>query len=483
MRINADRTITVDETIQLVPLDSGPVGDLVVAESPPNSRNVHYLVNRATIGDKTASPLVAKPDDNGDLVVSIPTSASNGPVQIHVNYSVLGAFTDRSGGTLGPRSTLSWNLVPTSWPSKIENSLLEVGYPTGVVPVYTGANMGSDGSRASIEKSPDSAFTGSVSTFNVSEVRDGIQLQPASIATKAGMHLLIAISRKDLKPAPAKLVPPPVPVVSHSAPPSSSHTKPATGTTKPSRTAPPQPKTEPGAWMLGLPAAVPVIFFFAFYRRLKFTTGHGFATSAVPEGVGPAEAGYLLEGSLKTRHVLGAISAVVGGRYSQPDSATIDPAAIGPVERKAIELLKNRSSISDPKEIKTYLNGYLQELQGLLTQNLVSLNLLDTPSQVGRYGPILGAVVALVVTGGVAMNDDMDIGGAVTLGAVLVTAWLLFSLSSLTKRGLKAKLRVMGLHKFLSAHASELKSDAEPEYLSTLKPFAVAFGLAKEDGS
>lgn len=483
MRINPDRTITVDETVQLVPSANGAINNLAVAEAPAGSRKVQYLVNRATIGtDKNLQPLTVKPDGNGNLVVSLPAGTVNGPIQLHVNYSVLGAFTDKSGGTLGARSTLSWNLVPTSWPSKIESGLLEIGYPAGVVPVYTGANSGTGGERMAVEKSPNTAFSGDLSKMNVSEVRDGVTLQPPSIPAKAGLHLLIAIARKDLKPAPKKLTlagtPAAVPKPSRSDRGERLvGNKPGTAATAPKAPA----KKKSSLWMLVLPLAVPIAFFLVFAKRLKFMSGHGYATSAVSEGIGPAEAGYLLEGSLKVRHVLGALSAVVAGHYSQPDSATINPAAIGPVERRAIEILKRRTTIEDDKEVKTFLNGYLHELQSILTQNLISLSMLETPSPPARFGPLMGALVLLAITGALSIRNDLAIGGVVTLAALIITVFLALSLSSLTQRGVKAKLKVIGLHKFLLAHVQELKSGTEVDYLVPLKPYAVAFGLAKED--
>ncbi len=482
MRVNQDRTITVDETIQIVPSGNGAINDLAVAEAPSGFKKVQYLVNRATIGnEKTTQPLTVKPDGNGNLVVSLPAGTVNGSTQLHVNYSVLGTFTDKSGGTLGARATLSWNMVPTSWPSKIESGLLEIGYPAGVVPVYTGANSGTGSDHVAVEKSPNTAFSGDVSKLNVSEVRDGVTMQPPSLPPKAGLHVLIAIARKDLKPAPKKLGA--VGTTSAPARPPRRDRDDRPALFKPPVVAAPKkaaPKKQMSAWVVGLPLVVPIVFFLLFAKRLKFMSGHGYATSAVSEGIGPAEAGYLLEGSLKVRHVLGALSAVVAGHYSQPDSATIDPAAIGPVERRAIEILKRRSTINDAKEVRTFLSGYIQELQSILTQNLVSLSMLETPSPAAKFGPFVGALVLLLITGALSIRNNLAIGGTVTLVALIVTAFLALSLSSLTQRGVRAKLRVVGLHKFLSAHAQELKS-GEADYLIPLKPYAVAFGLAKED--
>jgi hypothetical protein len=79
------------------------------------------------------------------------------------------------------------------------------------------------------------------------------------------------------------------------------------------------------------------------------------------------------------------------------------------------------------------------------------------------------------------MRQDLTPGAVISVIAVVVTAYLAFSLSSLTQRGVRAKLKVIGLHKFLMAHSQELKSEAQEDYLKNLRPYAVAFGLAKED--
>jgi hypothetical protein len=350
-----------------------------------------------------------------------------------------------------------------------------------VVPVYTGANSGTGARKLTVEKSPNTAFTGDIGKLNVSEVRDGVTLQPPSLAAKSGLHVLIAISRKDLKPAPSKLPLQGAPQTGR--PERGNHRGDHTAPVKPTATASPgpAPAKHVSKLVLALPLLVPVAFFLVFAKRLKFMSGHGYATSAVPEGVGPAEAGYLMEGSLKVRHVLGALSAVVAGHYSHPDSATIDPAAIGPVERRAIEILKRRTTIEDNKEIKTFLSGYLHELQTILLQNLRSLNMLEEVSPTSRYSPSLLAGVLLALTSTESMRQDLTPGAVISIIALAATGYLAYSLSSLTQRGVRAKLKVIGLHRFLLAHAQELKSDAQEDYLKTLRPYAVAFGLAKED--
>jgi hypothetical protein len=485
MRVNADRTITVDETIQILPSQPGALS-LVVAERPEGSHKVQYLVNHANLTvDKNTTVLNVQTTADGNLLANIPAEPTKGVLQIHVNYSALGVFTDKSGGSLGARSTLSWNLVPTHWNSKIESGLLEVGYPAGAVPAYTGATSGKGTSKITIEKTANTAFTGSVANFNVSEVRDGITLQPGSVDPDAGLHLLIAFMRKDLKPAPSRLTPPSAASTSHGAAQQSAAGK-GSGTSehRPDG-ASPSPAKEPrptrSYLLIALPLAVPLAFFLAFQRRLSFIRGHGFATSAVPEGIGPAEAGYLLEGALRLRHVLGAVSAVVRGQYSQPDSATINPADLGPVERRAIEILKRKPSASEQKEIKAFLAGAVPELQNVLIQNLVSLNMLDAPNTTTRFLPLGIAGVGALLTGAMALHNDTVLGGATTAVAVIITVILGLSVSPLTDRGVRVKLKVVGLHKFLTAHASQLKSGADPDYLEPLRPYAVAFGLASED--
>jgi hypothetical protein len=477
LKVNSDRTLTVDETVTIVPTGK-PLNNLVVAEAPSGSHTIHFLVSRANLGNAATSAAQPVKVQDDQITTNLPATTGTTPVQFHINYSVLGAFSERSGGELGARSTMSWNLVPPSWPSAIESSLLEVEYPDKSVPVYVGANTVADGKTAAIEKHQDTAFSGKMDAFNVSEGSNGITMQPSSgIPANAGMHLLIAIPKKYLKPAPASLTvkPPPKPAASK---PTTHDKAPVAAPVVASKPAAPK---EANALLLILPLFPPVLFFFLYLKRFAFLRGRAFPSSAVPSGVGPAEAGYILEGSLKVRHVIGALSAIADGGQSKHGSATVSADSIGPVEMRALEIIKRRSSTTDPSQLRTFLSGSLQDLQSVVVHNLDLQDLLYPSEKRSKVVPAVSLTLALALAGFFAYRQDEMKGLLFTGLGVVLSALLVYSLSPLTQKGARVYQKVAGLDRFLSAHSTEFKAAEGADYLEYLRPYAIAFGAAKEE--
>ena len=479
LKINSNRTLTVDETIQIVPSGSAPLTGIVLAEAPSGSHKIQFLVSRSTAGTGTTPTDLTVQTQDDKVVADLPPTSGSSPVQIHVNYSVLGTFTDHSGGTLGSRSTMSWNIVPSSWPSSIESSLLEVEYPDKSTPLYVGATTDDGSSRSSIEKTQNTAFSGKLDAFDVSEGSDGITMKPPSgIPAKAGMHLLIAISKKDLKAAPARL----------SAEPTTRKNTPPTNPSQQRDSHKPAPVSQDkqstkdsSTLLLLLPLFPPLMFFFIYLKRFAFLRGKSFPTSAVPEGLGPAEAGYILDGALRARHVLGALSVLADGGLSKHGSATVDQNTLGPLEKRALEIISRRSTTADPKQLRTFLNGSLQDLQTVVIQNLGAKNLLYPSAKRGRIIPGLSLLLTLAIAGYFSTGQDLAKGLIFTVLGIAAGSILIYSLSPLTQNGARVFQRIAGLDKFLCAHVEDFNAPEGAGYLEHLRPFAIAFGVAKEE--
>lgn len=473
----ANRTVTVDETIDLYfPPGATAPDELVLAEAPTGSRPVQFLISRATIGGAGGPNTDIHPTTAKDRITYKLTSGqASDRVELHVNYSVLGAFTDRSGGSLGNRSTMSWNIVPADWPTSIESGLFEMEYPGTALPLYVGINSGDGGGRLSVTKTRDTAFSGSVSALNVSETHDGVTVQPTSgIAEGAGLRVLVAFSREDLTAAPAKLSAPSPPTPKPAA-----KTKPIqTPPTKPAATQ--SEPAKPGLWPVFLPLVPGVVFLVLYWKRLSPFGKHTYPTSAVPEGVGPAEAGFLLEGHLKQRHLLGSIAAIVNELPTiKGEPAASEENLFGPTERRLVEIFEKKQAPLSTKEIHSTINVYHQELSNVVANSLAQKGLLFPSAKRSKWTPGVSLLLSLAVACGYSIYLDQQRGGIFSALGVLLSLFLLWRLSPLTPKGVRAHRRVAGLNRFLYASAKEFNNGAA-EYMEPLKPFAIAFGVLTE---
>ena len=227
VKMNDDRTATVDETIDLAfeQGNTGGISNLVVAESAAGRPSEYSILKETLVVGQETIPILVKPTSRGSIVASLPASALQNvtSAQLHVAYRVKGAFVDRIGGDLGARSTFTWDVIPATWPTDIASSSIELENAPGIAPLYIGGITAMGGVRAVVEKRGEAAFTGSTTRLRADEVSTGVIISPAeSIPPETGFRLLVALPSADLKQAPDKLPQvPTAPIQSNIKPPSS----------------------------------------------------------------------------------------------------------------------------------------------------------------------------------------------------------------------------------------------------------------------
>jgi hypothetical protein len=472
VKLNNDRTATIDETIQ-VSAESGAQGsiqDLVIAHPGPND-GIQYLVSKATLTSRgQLKHIDVRPNDRGDLVAYAPADDLVGNAELHVNYSVLGAFADHSGGGLGRRSTVTWNVIPANWSSPIDTSTVEIQYPSGATPVLVSAGIGPRSNNLTVEKRLNNPFSGSTAVTVDDNATGATFHVPQGITASQGLRLIVALPTAGLSPAPdhltapAPTVPPPAPAVNRATGPS--------GGAKPAPVASNPPVRS--SFLLLLPFLAPVLFYLLNAKRFTWAMNSSYPSSIVPAGVGPAEAGYLLEGKLKQRHLHGCLALL--GEYGvlKPGASPHATKQIGPVEASILAVLNQKGAFG-PQEARAAVNKSLHDLDLVVRKSIDSLNLLDPSAARAKAIPAVFLALAIIL----ATAYTASAGMMPALGAGIIAAGagaaLLWHLSPLTKNGAATRKKVVGLKRFLASEAKEFAR--QPDHLSELRPYAISLGV------
>src|SRR5437588_4885466 len=100
VKMNDDRTATVDETIELAfeQGNTGGISNLVVAESAAGRPSEYSILKETLVVGQETIPILVKPTSRGSIVASLPASALQNvtSAQLHVAYRVKGAFVDHT---------------------------------------------------------------------------------------------------------------------------------------------------------------------------------------------------------------------------------------------------------------------------------------------------------------------------------------------------------------------------------------------------
>lgn len=487
VKLESNRTATIDETIDLA-LEQGSTGGirgLVVGEAATGAKKISFLVAKAILqAGAQVLPLDVAASGN-TLVANIPADAlqNQTKVELHLNYSVLGSFVDRTGGKLGKRSTFTWNAIPTRWPNPVLAGSIEVQSPESAAPVYTGGTIGPQHINVNVDKTLDAAFAGDTSALKVSSQDSTTVFQPVqTVPAGEGFRLMVALPVTNLQPAPDKLAPPPAPIVS-SAPTTAVHH----GVSNGGAALPAKTPLPPNPWAALAPLAVPVLFLLFQYRRFTFTHGHGFPTSTVPANLGPAEIGILLDEHIRMRHVMGTmsdladrgvikLSPVEGGQTVQ--IAAANPEELTSLERRLLQLLSQKAPPLTSKDLNSLFDGARLDLEGRARERLVETHLLFPSTKWGRGLPGLLALIALGLTGLVAIRAGLPYFIASMAISVVALGLLVKTLSRLTLKGISALDKSLGLRKYIAAEIQAGAADT----LRSLRPYAIAMGLLAPEG-
>lgn len=470
LKLADNRTGTVDETIQIIIPQgaTGGINNLVLAEAMPG-KDIQYLVSRASIRAGGAVKPLTVTQNAHTLIASIdPKDLPVGTVVLNVNYSFVGAYVDRSGKPLGQRSTLTWNIIPLSWPSAIDKSSIQVEYPTGLKPVYVAGVVNPGGTRIFAERTGDADFVGSIAALSAAEANGSFTVAPQRpIGAQQGLRVIVALPSASLKPEPAKLT------LASTTPIDKPQAKPETTPVKPTSTVPVEKKetAQPTFLTYLLPLIPPVLFLGLYWKKFRFQQIAGYPTADPPAKLGPAESAFFLEGELKPRHIFASATSLVDrgwlGKAGEGDLTPLDQKLLAILKEKGTDMsMEEFRAIAERSkdEFEHTASGWLS-LQGFVQRK--RFRLMPAASLLVVY------VVLAIFLAGVGTTAVWSVFGI----GLATSLFLATSLRPLTDKGMRCLRRIAGLRKFLRAEAAELKKDSCSGHLRDLRPYALAFGV------
>jgi len=463
VKMNDDRTATVDETIELKGDQAKAEGvpNLVIAESGAGRPSEYTVLKQELTMGQNTIPLVVKPTERGNLVAVVPAGAlaTGSAFQMHISYRVKGGFIDKSGGDLGRRATFTWNVIPASWPTDIAASSVEVEDAAGIAPLYVGAKTDLAGVRAVVERRGEENFTGSTSRLRSDIVSTGVIISPSeAISAGSGFQIIVALPRDSLKQPPATMPQVEAQAVQANVKPTQS--VPPKGTPA-KHGAKPSPKGKEDLTLLLLPLLPPLLFLLLYFRRFSWMPLRGYPTSAIPEGITPAEAGYLVDGALTGQHLLGTLAQLADhGFIKLPIGGPmqVSPTAqnsCGAFEKRLLNSLTQNSAPADMTDLKKRLSIRTNDLEPKLVQSLSKQGVLSGGMKRSQLWAAVSLILAEALTDYYGIVSGNYVAAGIAAAGMLACLTLISFLRPITRKGLGTARRVAGLRRFIMANETE----------------------------
>jgi uncharacterized membrane protein YgcG len=452
-------------------------------------------------GEGDASDVTtARSGNNIEIRIGNPSRFLTGPVRYTIQYRVRNALTDFAGnGKSKPRTELFWNATPFNWATAIASAKSTIQFPidpktiSPALKAWSGQRGSTKG--LSISKLGAGGSTDRLAGKLISKGRQATATVETKGSLPKGHGLTVALAM-------------PKGVVAWAGYSASIDRTPASypssETPQSSGSGPPdfnpmqwlKPKGNPAMGWLPLLAPLLLVPLVRFWLRTPYV-GPVVTRFDPPEGIGPAEAGVVLDQGFDVRDFV---------------AGTVSLAQKGAAQLRGLNLADHREL---EIEIKEWRSVELSPVEGRIASALELYGPVVRPSQLYRsFGETFGfisnfatgwargagyyrgnttglgclfKVVSLVLIVWLATIAFAHAPGIAILAAILsliVTAIGLSFLPNLTERGAKARNEILGLREFISrAQKSELEHATErmpaQALFERLLPYAIAFGLVQ----
>lgn len=414
----------------------------------------------------------------------------NGSVRYRLVYTVRGAWTPFAGDDgFGPRDELFWNMTPTAWATPIDKVSGGVTFPEAASGVPIRVLVGPLRTRDGAQIDAGGKLTGNKALIKLGKVSHTEYawevLKPMAVGSTTTLVLGMPQGTLQLPPPPA--------------PPSA---QPATDTVPPpypeSYDPPPvEPMPANPAGFL-FPLAPVALFWYVARDRISRPKTPLVVQFEPPEGVGPSEAGVLIDAGVQQRDIVaGMVSLAQKGcatlvRDVEGESGwTLALKDIGkaqgltPAEQRLYLALEPFGPDVTPEVLREEFGDSYRALTTGLTDDMAALGWYRTKSQ---QGPGCGGCLLLLLVIPVSIAALLTLGPSAVLGFVLAAvlgAILVARHSPYSTRGYALKRTCDGLHEFISrAQERELNYmvDRMPDQalFELLLPYAVAFGAVQQ---
>ncbi|MCO5297650.1 MAG: DUF2207 domain-containing protein [Fimbriimonadaceae bacterium] len=485
-----DRTVEIEETISVRFLERqhGLLRNIPFrTQGGGRVREVRYdlLSTELKRGGSWAPVPAQQSNQGGDWALRIGDANrwESGRVSYRIRYRVQGALTRfETDANIGPHDELFWNVLPTDWPTSIRQATVDVGFPKVEGSVRARVLVGARGSRDGGELERGGKFVGNAPLVDLSypspttlRVRIKRTLQPHEGAT-----LVLGL------PLEAFEAPPPP----------SSHPEGQGGDTSDPAGFIPTPDPLPYERLPSNPLGfvIPLIpaglFWWLYKDHFKRNPGPLVVRYEAPEGVGPIEAGYLMDGKVDPGDIVGAIVGLAqkgAGRLIHADEGiqfevgSLEGAKnLTPSDRRLFEALEPFGPIVTADLLEGAFAESYRDLNNGAGREMAARGWARANRTEG-----CGCIVLCLVLFVAASAGFLFAGLPVLLGlaaAVVVGFIAVVRTDLLTPEGAKVRHALRGLEEFIArAHKKELNYlvDRVPDQalFEELLPFAIAFGL------
>ncbi len=440
-----------------------------------SSRLVEFVFDGTSLdtGNGFAEVPASKVQDGDDWVLKIgsPSARVSGHATYKIKYRVTYSLADiPAEGKLGARTEFLWNVLPGGWPTSIPEGEVTVHFPQVRGAVWARALLG-NGGRLGVQRERGKAPVGGLDLLDLSYPDDKTLKIGLKREKRFGESLTVILALPKGTVSPGEILteaPPAQPAYQRQR----SHDAGSTNLGNP-------------GWAL-LPLLLIPLGSLLRSRRDYFRGMPLVVQYDPPEGIGPGEAGYLLDKDIQPSHVSAGVLSI-----AQKGAAQFIPIGLDLKDEQG-----DRPLTFFEGAIYRQLAAFPSPISGTEVSNALGsaypdlrMGIRSGPAiapLMGKRGPeeIILAVAFLVLVSISFLFGILPGIGAVVLG-LIVAVTVNSGIPKYTKEGARIRRHLEGLKEFIS-HSKEQELNYMVEHapdlamFERLLPYAVAFGAVTE---
>lgn len=482
-RLLRDRTVEIEETIAVRFLERqhGLLRNIPFrTQGGGQVREVRYdlISTELNRGSGWGPVPVQESNQGGDWALRIGDANrwESGRVSYRIRYSVQAALTRFESDAEGwPHDELYWNVTPTDWPTPIREATIDVAFPKCDGSVRARLLVGPRGSRDGAELERGGSFVGNSGLVELG--------YPSSTSLRARV-------KRTLQPGEGATLVLGLPLAAFEAPSSAPRGAPTSPYDDVGSVPPPVPPMPSNPLGFVIPLIPAGLYWWLYRGTFKRNPGPLVVRYEAPPGVGPIEAGYLMDGRVDPGDIVGAIVGLAQkgcGRLVHTENEI--QFEVGSLEsghhltdsdRRLFRALEPFGPLVTADVLEGAFAAAFRDLNAGAGQDLAARGWVRANRTEGCGCVALCLILALVTLG-----TFLFFGFPVLLGlaaAFVVGFVAVVRTDLLTPAGARVRHDLRGLEEFIArAHKRELNYLVErvPDQalFEELLPFAIAFGL------
>ncbi|MBX3118969.1 MAG: DUF2207 domain-containing protein [Fimbriimonadaceae bacterium] len=422
-----------------------------------------------------------------------------GRVRYELVYELTGTLTDfEATATSAAHSELVWNFIPVGWATEIDKASVSVRFPSGgEIPPRVRYIVGPSGAKDGVEiYGPGKPIQGKIELLEATLTANSTEASVIGPLPKQhGMMTSLAMSKGSVDWEGAYVPQQGI----DGQPTASDQDELVVGWGEPMPPGMENLWNPLGLLPFGILAALALLF-----RKLLGLPKQGPLVTRFepPDGIGPIEGGYLIDGAFHARDLTagiislaqkGVIRLHLPASKTEPDSTSYtlelldgyDRQTLTNAEQNLRDALEGFGPMITPEQLRGNFRLGYQSVQRVVQNNAISLGLMRANHGCVQGCGCVSAILVALLLGAFTFSFGP---GWVMLGSFvgLLLLGLVFLTSKMhTAKGAAIQHELKGLREFISrAQKDELNSMSARMPLQalfeTLLPYAVAFGYAQQ---